>query len=103
MDLTKKRSHPRFSRRHRRPRDTAELAAQLAPPEEKDAQLYEGAHQEAGAIIIGNGNTGLSKDLVEGGKEKRFLGLEPVVLVILAIMLAWIAFITWQITSMPGE
>jgi hypothetical protein len=81
----------------RRPRDTAKLAAQLAPPEERK---FDGAHQEVGAIVVDNGNGGISNDLIEGGNNKWF-GLEPVVLVIVLLMLAWILFITWRITEMP--
>ena len=40
---------------------------------------------------------------MEGGDEKTFLGMEPVVLVILGVMLAFIAFIAWQISLMPAE
>ena len=40
---------------------------------------------------------------MEGGDEKTYLGMEPVVLVILGIMLVFIAFIAWQISLMPVE
>jgi hypothetical protein len=40
---------------------------------------------------------------MESGDEKTFLGIEPVVLVIVGVMLAFIAFIAWQISQMPGE
>jgi hypothetical protein len=43
------------------------------------------------------------KDMMEGGDEKGFLGMEPVVLVILGIMLTFIAFIAWQISQMPAK
>lgn len=85
-------------RHRRRPRDTAKLAAQLAPPEERK---FEGAHQEVGAIVVGNGNGGVSGDLIEGGTKKRFFGMEPVVLVIVVLMLAWIVFIAWKVSEMP--
>lgn len=101
MDLKQKFSHPRFHRR--RSRNRAELAAQLAPPEERDAHRLQGAHQEVGAIVVENGGAGISNDLIEGGKEKQFLNLEPVVLAIVGLLLAWALFIAWLITMMPPE
>ncbi|MBA3572770.1 MAG: hypothetical protein H0W34_12560 [Pyrinomonadaceae bacterium] len=43
------------------------------------------------------------RDMMEGGNEKGFLGMEPVVLVILGVMLTFIAFIAWQISQMPTK
>ena len=95
--------------------DTAQLAAQLAPLEEQDKRgaleresrsqtaSHGGAHQEYGAIVIERDNHGLSKDIVEDRGAKGFLGMEPVVLVILGVMLTFIAFIAWQISLMPAE
>jgi len=110
MDLKDRISHARLlGRRHHRRRNTADLAAQLTPPEELEAAKrgqagqFQGAHQEVGAIVVENGNGGVSKDLIEGGKERRFLGLEPVVLVIVGLMLLWALFIAWRITLMPHE
>ncbi len=40
---------------------------------------------------------------MEGGDDKTYLGMEPVVLVILGIMLIFIAFIAGQIALMPVE
>jgi hypothetical protein len=40
---------------------------------------------------------------MEGSDEKTYLGMEPVVIVILGVMLLFIAFIAWQITLMPAE
>jgi hypothetical protein len=105
---------------HRRPRkrkkgDTAQLAAQLAPLEELDKssaakQLPSGPHlgdpladPHYGAIVVDNTDLHVPKDIMEGGDEKTFLGMEPVVLVILGVMLAFIAFIAWQISLMPTE
>jgi len=95
--------------------DTTQLAAQLAPLEEqkgRNAQvqgdsgqgaIHPGATQEYGAIVIGNENLRLSKDIMEGRAGSGFLGMEPIVLAILGLMLAFIAFIAWQITRMPPE
>lgn len=98
-----------FHLRKRKKGDTAQLAAQLAPLEEqsgraKTEQLgIAGASQEHGAIVVDNAAGNLSKDIMEGGYEKTLLGMERVVLVILSVMLAFIAFIAWQISQMPAE
>ena len=96
---------------HRKKGDTTQLAAQLAPLEEQKGREAYGRHdegashggiiQEHGAIVVGNENLRLSKDILEGRTGGGFLGMEPVVLVILGLMLAFIAFIAWQITRMP--
>lgn len=94
--------------------DTAQLAAQLAPLEEQNKQaaaqqtdkpalITGGASQEIGAIVIDNTPASLSADITEGRSGKTFLGMEPVVLVILGGMLAFIVFIAWQISLMPVE
>ena len=103
----------RLERRGRRKKgDTAKLAAQLAPLEEqekgvaKDDSEFGGAlrsaiaHQEPGAIVVERDNASASEDL--GRKEKGVDVLEPVVIVILGLALAWIVFITWQISWMPN-
>jgi len=92
--------------------DTAQLAAQLAPLEEQKSPEQDhsgqgasqgGATQEYGAIVVGNENLRLSGDLMEGSPAKGFLGMEPVVIVILIFMLAFIVFVAWQISLMPSE
>jgi len=98
--------------------DTASLAAQLAPLEEQDAHAArkQGANarnknngnsapiQDHGALIIDNDTVRLPKGFVEGGRGENFLGIEPVVLVIVIIALMFTAFIAWQISgmTMPG-
>ncbi len=91
--------------------DTAQLAAQLAPLEEQNRQAKghgiqspsnTNISQEAGAIVIDSHNSNLA-NIVEVQQGKRFLGMEPVVLAILGVMLAFIAFIAWQISHMPAE
>ena len=79
--------------------DAAQLAAQLAPPEE----LSKHAAGEFAAIVVDADDINLSQDIMEKPAEKTFLGMEPVVLVILCIMLTFIAFIAWQISRMPVE
>lgn len=113
MDL-KKTLHIPHRGKHKKG-DTARLAAQLAPLEEQDR--HAAMHQRAGeqgadnsradplfsAIVVDNDNLQVPKGIMEGGDEKTFLGMEPVVFVILGVMLAFIAFIAWQISLMPAE
>jgi hypothetical protein len=113
MDLKRLALH-RTSRRKAR-KDTAQLAAQLAPLEERakpaavkqvgmDSPSGNGqAGPDSGAIIVDKDLSHVSIDMMEGGGEKTFLGMEPVVLVILGVMLAFIAFIAWQISQMPAK
>jgi hypothetical protein len=106
--------------RHRRRRekgikgDTAQLAAQLAPLEEVDrrsaAQQVGPLNREVqpgdaafGAIVVDNEGLDIPRDMMEGGGEKTILGVEPVVLVILIFMMAFIGFIAWQISEMPAK
>ena len=103
------------SRIHKRKKgDTSQLAAQLAPLEELDKSAAEqqiGDHLEStngqqqrdyGAIVIDNVNLNVPKHMIEGREERQFLGMEPVVLVVLIIMLGFIVFIAWQISLMPA-
>ncbi len=114
MDMKKQFSLHRRSRKHKKG-DTVELAKQLAPLEEqhkRNAAKQIGvsphlgdpqADPHYGAIVVDNEGLHAPKDIMESGDEKTFLGIEPVVLVILAVMLAFIAFIAWQISLMPVE
>jgi hypothetical protein len=96
--------------------DTAQLAAQLAPLEEQDAHAArkQGANgqgagrngrliQEHGALIVDTDHLNVLKGLGEepDAEDGQFLGIEPIVLVILCVMLAFIAFIAWKISQMP--
>ena len=114
MDLKRLALH-RTSRRKAR-KDTAQLAARLAPLEERstsavtqvgiDSASGNGqalASQDSGAIIVDKDLSQIPRDMMEEGGEKTFLGMEPVVLVILGVMLAFIAFVAWQITQMPAK
>lgn len=97
-------------RRKRRKGDARELAARLAPLEEQrsaDAHGFslpsdsaELVTQQKGAIVVGNQKLNLPRDLIEVEARKGFLVLEPVVLVIVGLMLAFIAFIAWRISRM---
>lgn len=115
MDMKKPPSRAHSRKHKRRKRDTDQLAAQLAPLEEQDKPAAEqqiGSHLEAtngqqqrdyGAIVVDNVNLNVPKDIIEGGDEKQFLGMERVVLVVLIIILGFIAFIAWQISLMPAR
>ena len=106
-------------RRRRKKGDTAQLAAQLAPLEEQDRQAArrQGANggraggggagqnggrliQEPGALIVDTEHLNLPRELTEAGAG-RFWQIDAVVLVIVGAMLAFIAFIAWQISLMP--
>jgi hypothetical protein len=77
------------------------LARQLAPPEERARAGGARRNHNGGAIVLDTGALKLPEGLVEAEeKQARLLGLEPVVIVILAVMLAFTAFIAWQITRM---
>lgn len=102
-------------RKKRKKGDTDQLAAQLAPLEEQDKPAAEHqigsqlnstngqAGRDYGAIIVDNEDLKVPTDIVEGQDKKRFLGIEPVVLVVLIIVLSFIAFIAWQISLMPAR
>lgn len=115
MDMKRPSSRAR-SRQHKRKKgDRDQLAAQLAPLEEQDKPAAEqqiGSHfestngqqqRDSGAIVVDNVNLNFPKDIIEGGEQKQFLGIEPVVLVVLIIVLGFIAFIAWQISVMPAR
>lgn len=95
-------------RTKRKKGDTAQLAAQLAPLEEQDKaaaaqQVGQAAAQastrhERGTIVVDTDHLVIPKE-TEGESAWR---VEPVVIVIVGLMLAFIAFITWQITLMPS-
>jgi hypothetical protein len=80
--------------------DTEELAAQLAPLEERGGGAQGGgAQNNGGSIVVDTGALKLPEGLAaEGEKDKRLLGFEPVVLFIVVVALAFIAFIAWQIS-----
>jgi hypothetical protein len=114
MDMTDK-SSGRFRGRKRKKGDITELAAQLAPLEELNtsgaatavaSSSHIGDHPvdpHYGAIVVDSEGLNLPKDIMEGSGGKTVLGMEPVVIVILAVMLSFIAFIAWQISLMPAE
>jgi hypothetical protein len=116
MDMNNMNSSRSHSRRKKRKKgDTDQLAAQLAPLEEQDKPAAEHqlgsplnavtgeADRHFGAIIVDNEDLKLQTDIIETREEKQFLGIEPVVLVVLILMLSFIGFIAWQISLMPAR
>ena len=103
-----------FRRGKHRKGDTAQLAAQLAPLEELEkrkaatqiaspAAVVPADDPHYGAIVVDNQGLHVPRDVMESGDEKTYLGMEPVVIVILVVMLLFIAFVAWRITLMPIE
>lgn len=110
MDMSRKVSFRRHASGNARKKgDTDQLAAQLAPLEEQNKPAAEQQmkkarhHRDPGAIVVDNADLNFPKGIIEGGEEKQFWGMEPVVLVVLIIVLGFIAFIAWQITLMPAR
>ena len=93
----------------RRSDDTHELAAQLAPLEELSEASEAGTNgsqlvaQENGAIVAGVDQPELAKNVVAAEERNGALGVEPVVIVIVGLLLAFIVFIAWQISQMPAN
>jgi hypothetical protein len=85
---------------------TAELREQLAPLEERrptndQNRVDMNANHEAGTIVVGS--SFIPTEIMERAPKRSLFGMEPVVLVILGLMLAFIAFVAWQISQMPAE
>ena len=111
--MKQKSSHLHSWGETRKEVDPDELAAQLAPLEEQDKQAAAEqvgsdlnstsvqADPGYGAIIVDNDSLKIPTGITEEQDEKRFFGLEPVVLVVMILVLVFIAFIAWQITLMP--
>ena len=93
---------------HRHGRDSekqADEAARLTPLEEteafKDSPQSDGK-RNADTIRVDSSNVVMPEHLVEDEREgASIFKLEPVVVFILVVMLAFIAFVVWQITLMP--
>ena len=109
MAVSERRKRTRYILGRRREKTpTQELAARLAPPEESEPagglhQAVPGAARKADDTIRVNTSTVKlpSKFTEEERRGARIFYLEPVVVFILVALLAFIAFIAWQITQMP--
>ena len=87
------------------PDGTAEdVAAQLAPPEERDAKpgAQPVARNDGGAIVVGAGAPALPESFGAARKRSRIFE-DRVVLVIVALMLLFTAFIAWRVSQMSDE
>jgi hypothetical protein len=87
--------------------DHGEEAARLAPLEEteafKDSPQSDGK-RNADTIRVDSSNVPMPEHLIEDEREgASIFKLEPVVLFLLFVMLAFIAFVAWQITFMPEK
>jgi hypothetical protein len=91
----------------RREHETNE-AERLTPLEETDAfkrsSQRHGDHDADDTIRVDSTSVQMPDHLVDDEREgASIFRLEPAAVVILAIMLAFIAFIAWQITLMPEK
>jgi hypothetical protein len=82
--------------------DTQELAAQLAPLEERGGGGAQGgaAQNNGGSIVVDTGALKMPAGLAAQQEDRRILGFEPVVIFIVVLALAFIAFIAWQVSQM---
>jgi len=112
MAVTENGRHKRRYRfgKRRGKKETAELSARLAPLEEtaEAAKLHQavpdGRPTNDDTIRVNTAALNLPKRLVEEERTgARIFYLDPLVVAILVFMLAFIAFIAWQITRMPAK
>lgn len=83
-------------------------AGRLAPLEEtegfRDSQQADSARTPDDTIRVGSKSVQMPENLVEDKREgASIFRLEPVALFILVLMLAFIAFVAWQISLMPDK
>jgi hypothetical protein len=88
--------------------DHHDVADRLKPLEEteefKESPQVEGSRQADDTIRVDSTSVQMPEHLVEEEREgASIFRLEPVVLFILVAMLAFIAFVAWQITLMPEK
>ena len=83
-------------------------AGRLAPLEETDgfneSRQKDSAHVPDDTIRVDSRSVQMPDGFVDGEREgTSIFRLEPVALVLLVIMLAFIAFVAWQISLMPSK
>jgi hypothetical protein len=77
-----------------------ELAARLAPLEEQASARA--SDDGRGAIIVGAEKLKLPEGIGAGqSKGAKLFGVEPVAVVIVALLAAFILFVAWEISQMP--
>jgi hypothetical protein len=84
------------------------IAERLTPLEETDgfkkSHQAEGEHATDDTIHVDSSSVRVPEQLVDEDREgANIFRLEPVVLFLIAVMLAFIAFIAWQVTLMPEK
>jgi hypothetical protein len=85
--------------------EAAAIASMLAPLEEQEGSDVDGGgHQPPndGAIFFNTAELKLPKHFIEEDKERGFLGLEPIAIVIFLIVLAFIALVAYLISIEPA-
>ena len=91
---------------HRHDEHEKDIAARLTPLEETEefrkSHQSDGEHAPDDTIHVDSSSVRVPENLVDEDREgANIFRLEPVVLFILVVMLAFIAFIAWQVTLMP--
>ncbi|MBV9927062.1 MAG: hypothetical protein JOZ96_18735 [Acidobacteria bacterium] len=113
MSRKKKRKGWKTGRLHwpgssHRGHDHGEEAARLTPLEEteafKDSPQSDGK-RDADTIRVDSSNVPMPESFLDDDEREgaSIFKLEPVVVFILVVMLAFIAFVAWQITLMPEK
>ena len=83
-------------------------AERLKPLEEtrefKESPQTDGDREATDTIRVDSKSVPMPEHLLEDEREgSRIFWLEPVVVFILVVMLAFIAFVAWQVTLMPEK
>jgi hypothetical protein len=99
---------PGSGHKHGRDSEKGQEAARLTPLEEteefKDSPQSDGPHGTDDTIRVDSKSVPLPEHLIDEDREgASIFRLEPVVFFLLVVMLAFIAFIAWQITLMPEK
>ena len=88
--------------------DAATVAARLAPPEETGqfaAPVQEAAgtrNNNGDSIVVDTGALNPPEGFIKQAEPGQLFGVDKVVVVIVALLLVFIAFIAWRITKMPA-
>ena len=101
MKGKKRRRHTHYGG----PPDTPveELAAQLAPAEERDRKAAAaGTQNNHGAIVVDAGGLSLPEGFGAKRKSPRLFE-DRVVIVIVALLLTFTAFVAWRVSKMSDE
>jgi hypothetical protein len=80
--------------------EAAALASSLAPLEEQESNFKKHPN---GKILLDTSELKLPKEFIEEDKDGRGFGLEPVVIFILALVLAFIGLMAYLISIEPTQ